>query len=206
MGATSADTQREIERLRGDFDDALGELKRRVGGGLGGVATTDARISGVRSGQQVSERVATLVTSVKEDPGRMSVVGAVAVAVAGYALYSAVDRWRESRRPRSRLKRRIRSVREDLGERAEETRRLARRAREKGVMLRLGGEDSESVRLTDREGKSLKKDKPRRSEVLKNLLWAAMLALFMAFGSVIARRGAGAVWQATLREPPPTEK
>jgi hypothetical protein len=43
-------------------------------------------------------------------------------------------------------------------------------------------------------------------EVIKKLVWAGLLSVFMAVFSVLARRVAGGVWRATLREDPPTQK
>jgi hypothetical protein len=42
--------------------------------------------------------------------------------------------------------------------------------------------------------------------VIKKFIWAALLSIFMALGSVLARRVAEQVWQATVHEEPPTEK
>ena len=45
-----------------------------------------------------------------------------------------------------------------------------------------------------------------RSPVIKKFIWAALLSIFMALGSVLARRVADTVWRATVREEPPTSK
>jgi hypothetical protein len=42
--------------------------------------------------------------------------------------------------------------------------------------------------------------------VIKKFIWAALLSIFMAVGSVLARRIAESVWQAMTHEEPPTEK
>jgi hypothetical protein len=44
MGATPADTEREITRLRGDMTAAIEEIERRVRGGLRGVARAEGRL------------------------------------------------------------------------------------------------------------------------------------------------------------------
>jgi hypothetical protein len=45
-----------------------------------------------------------------------------------------------------------------------------------------------------------------RREVIKKLVWAGFLSVFMAVSSVLARRVAGSVWRATVREDPPTQR
>ena len=42
--------------------------------------------------------------------------------------------------------------------------------------------------------------------MIKKLVWAGLLSIFMAVGSVLARRIADVVWRAMVREDPPTEK
>jgi hypothetical protein len=42
--------------------------------------------------------------------------------------------------------------------------------------------------------------------VIKKFVWAALLSLFMALGSVLARRVADAVWRSMTHEEPPTAK
>ena len=50
------------------------------------------------------------------------------------------------------------------------------------------------------------KKKRDQSKVIKKFVWAGFLAVFMAIGSVLARRVADTAWRAMLREEPPTEK
>ena len=42
--------------------------------------------------------------------------------------------------------------------------------------------------------------------MIKKLIWAALLSIFMAVGSVLARRVAEAAWKSMVHEEPPTEK
>ena len=72
MGATPEDTQREIGRLRGDMSAAIEEVERRFRSGLRGAATAEARISGVRAGEEALERV-------RQNPTLLGVAGVVAV-------------------------------------------------------------------------------------------------------------------------------
>lgn len=211
MGSEAADTQREIGALRSDMDAALAELKRRFAGGTSSVTATEARIAGTRASEDVKRQVQVKVGQVRQDPAAMSLLGTAVAAAVGYAVYEVVERWQERRRPENRLKRRARNVRHELEEQLEqrlkEPRQVARRVRERGVKLTFGGPDADQFRLTDREGKPLDEEPSERTrkDMLKNLLWGLTLALFMAAGSVVARRVAGAVWKATLREDPPTE-
>ena len=42
--------------------------------------------------------------------------------------------------------------------------------------------------------------------MIKKFIWAAFLSIFMAVGSVLARRVADSLWRAMVHEEPPTEK
>jgi hypothetical protein len=50
------------------------------------------------------------------------------------------------------------------------------------------------------------KKKRGQSKVIKKFVWAAFLSIFMAVGSVLARRVADSAWRAMVHEEPPTEK
>ena len=74
--------------------------------------------------------------------------------------------------------------------------------------MKLDPEDGGYVRVTDARLEPLNKKGKKRgqSTVIKKLIWAALLSVFMAVGSVLARRVADTAWRAMLREDPPTEK
>lgn len=207
MGATAADTQREIAHLRADMTRTLDELQQRLRGGLPGIVGGEARAAGHRTQAQVSDAAGDLTERVKENPAVASLVSTFAIAAAGYAVYSALEAWRDSRRPKARLKHRVEDLRGELEDRWDSIRQIAGRAGKRGVVVVVGGNSKDALRVLDREGKPLNDGEgTKRSDVLKNLLWAGLLAASMALASVLARRGAGALWKATLREAPPTER
>ena len=95
----------------------------------------------------------------------------------------------------------------DSFERVEQSRRqLERGLLPSGVLLKLEPEDGGYVRVSDARLEPPANKKRGRSPVIKKFIWAALLSIFMALGSVLARRVADGVWRATVREEPPTTK
>ncbi|MBI2755579.1 MAG: hypothetical protein HYX52_02615 [Chloroflexi bacterium] len=210
MGSTASDTQREIGALRADMSSAIAELESRVRGGFRGIAGAEARVSTGRAGESVAQKA-------EQYAGLLTVAGTVAVAAVGYSIYEGIDRWRESRKPQNRLKRRVgdlgdevatraRSVRGEVETRVRDSRKRVEKARKEGVLLKVEREGDEYLRVKEARLDIPKGKEGKRTDVLKNLLWAAVLSIFMAGAGVAARRGAGALWRATLREDPPTQK
>jgi hypothetical protein len=201
MAATPADTQREIARLRGDADAALDEIQRRLRGGLRSVATAEARITSSRTRDE-------MVESARENPTLLGVAGVVVAGAVAYGAYALVSGLRERNRPQNRLRRRAKGVREDISgrvsERLENTREQLQRIRERGVLLKLDPADSGYMRLTDARLEPL--NKKRGQPVIKKFVWAGLLSMFMALGSVLARRVADTVWRSMVHEDPPTAK
>lgn len=202
MGATPADTAREITQLRGDMSAAIEEVERRLRSGLRGAATTEARISSVRAGEQAVARV-------RQNPTLLGVAGVVAAGVVAYGAYALVAGMRERNKPRNRLKRGVSQVREELSERltegVESSRQQIERVLPRGVLLKLEPEDGGYVRISD--ARLEPPDKKRgQSTVIKKFVWAAFLSVFMAVGSVVARRVADSAWRAMVHEQPPTDK
>ena len=199
MGATAADTEREIGQLRGDMSAALSEVQRRLRGGFRGVAGAEARVSTTRMGDNVA-------TQARQNPTLLGVAGVVAVAAVGYGVFAAANALRERQRPQNRLKRRVKEVRREVGERVDESRRQLDRVLPRGLLLKLDREKGGYMRVTEaRVERPIDKQK-ERADVIKKLVWAGLLSVFMALGSVLARRVAGGVWRATVHEDPPTEK
>lgn len=202
MGATPEETEREIGRLRGDMSAALEEVERRLRGGIRTVATSEARIGTVRAGEQAIDRA-------RNNP---TLVGVAGVVVAGAVVYGAIALIRGSRerqKPQNRLKRGVSQVRAELSERVGEGLELSRRQIEqalpRGVLLKLDPEDGGYVRVSDARLEPPPK-KRNQSTVIKKFIWAAFLSIFMAVGSVVARRVADTAWRAMVHEDPPTEK
>jgi hypothetical protein len=210
MGATPADTEREITQLRGDMGAALTELEQRLRGGLRGIASTEARISGTRTQRELVERA----ERARDNPTLLGVAGVIVVGAVAYGVYAAISGSREAKKPQNRLKRGVKKVRAEVSERVEEGVELSRRqlerqierARPRGLLLKVEPEDGGYMRVTDARLDVPAAKNKGRQDVIKKLLWAGILSVFMAVGSVLARRVAGAVWKSVLREDPPTEK
>jgi hypothetical protein len=203
MAATPADTEREIGRLRGDMTDALAELQRRLKGGVRGIAGAEARISTSRTQRQLTEQA-------RDNPTLLGVAGVVVVGAIGYSIYAAIKRSREQSKPQNRLKRGVAELTERVEGGFELSRRQLERqierAKPRGLLLKVEPEDGGYMRVTDARLDVPAVKNKGRQDVIKKLLWAGFLSVFMAVGSVLARRVAGTVWKATVREDPPTEK
>jgi hypothetical protein len=201
MGATPEDTQRQISQLRGDMSAALDEVERRLRGGLRGVAAAEARITSVRTTQDV-------VDQARENPTLLGVAGVVAAGAVAYGAYALIKGMRERGKPRNRLRRGVKQVRGRVSERvssAEGAVRQLERALARSVLLKLEPEQGGYVRVSDARLETPNK-KRGQAKVIKKLIWAALLSIFMALGSVVARRVADTVWRAMVHEEPPTEK
>jgi len=201
MGAKPEDTERQITQLRGDMSAALEEVERRLRGGLRGVATAEARISGVRAGQDV-------MAQARENPTALGIAGVVAAGAVAYGAYALVSGLRARNAPRNRLRRGVKQVRGEVSERvsgAEGALRQLERSLVQSVLLKLEPEDGGYMRVSDARLEPPNK-KRGQSKVIKRLIWAALLSIFMALASVLARRVADTVWRAMVHEEPPTEK
>lgn len=205
MGATPEDTEREIVRLRSDMTAAVEEVERRLRGGMRGVATTEARITSLRAGEDAVARA-------RENPTLLGVAGVVVVGAVGYGIYAFINNRREARKPQNRLIRGVSQVRAELSERVSEgvesSRRQLERALPQGILLKLEPEDGGYMRVSDArlEQPPAIRKKRGRSLVLKRFIWAGFVSVFLAVASVLARRVADSVWRAALHEDPPTEK
>jgi hypothetical protein len=198
MGETPADTEREIRYLRGDMTATLEEVERRISGGVRGVAATEARIGSVRATQELTS-----------NPTLIGVVGVVAAGAVAYGAYALIRAARQRGTAQNRLKRGVRHARQELSEAVTErlggTRRELEKALPHGVLLKLEPEEGGYVRVSDARLEPAHK-KRGQSAVIKKFVWAALLSLFMALGSVLARRVADAVWRSMTHEEPPTAK
>jgi hypothetical protein len=203
MASTPADTEREIDQLRGDMTAALDEVERRLRGGVRGIAGTEARITSGRARQDMAQRA-------KQNPTLLGVVGVVMVGAVGYGIYTALKSRQESKLPQNKLKRRVENVRHELRGRVEEkveaSRKRLERAKQSSFLVKLDPEDGGYMRIVDARLETPLDKNKERQDVIKKLVWAGVLSVFMAVGSVLARRVAGSVWKVTVREDPPTEK
>jgi hypothetical protein len=203
MGATPADTEREIGHLRGDMTAALDEIERRVRGGLKGVASAEARVTSVRVKDDVLDQA-------RSNPTLLGVGGMVVAGAIAYGGYALIHGLRERRKPQNRLRRRVTHVGHELGERVgervEDSRKQLERARQRALLLKLEPQDGGYVRVADARVEPLAKQNKERMNMIKKLVWAGLLSVFMALGSVLARRLAQTAWQLTVHEAPPTAK
>ena len=201
MGAKPEDTERQITQLRADMSAALDEVERRLRGGLRGVATAEARITSVRTGQEA-------LAQARENPALLGIGGVVAAGALVYGAFALINGLRERGKPQNRLKRGVKQVRGQVSERVSTAEGAVRRLEQalmRSVLLKLQPEEGGFVRVTDARLEPPNK-KRGRSKVIKKVIWAALLSVFMALGSVLARRVADTVWRAMVHEEPPTEK
>jgi hypothetical protein len=172
------------------------------------VATSEARITSGRATEDVVERA-------RQNPTLLGVAGVVVAGAVAYGAFAFVNGLRERNKPKNRLKRGVKQVRGELSETAERVaerldqsrRQLERGLLPSGVLIKLEPEEGGYVRVADaRLEPPANKKRGRRSPVIKKFIWAALLSIFMAVGSVLARRVAESVWKAMIHEEPPTEK
>jgi hypothetical protein len=201
MGQRPEDTQHEIARLRGDMSAAIAEVERRVRGGVRGVTTAEARITSTRTREELAGRA-------RENPSILGVAGVVVVAAVGYGVYAVVNGLRERQKPQNRLRRRVETVRGRAEKRVGQSRKRLEEVRQRGILVKLEPQDGGYMRLTDArlDLTPLKNKKRGQATVIKKLVWAGLLSVFMAVSSVLARRVAMQVWRAAVHEDPPTEK
>ena len=179
MGATAADTQREIEEIRKDVSSAARELRLRI------LRATNPR---------------NVTTAIQEHPAALVGVGLGAVGVGGiYAARAIVER-RRRRQPQERIRRAARAAAEGLGERIEQVRETVRESLPSiPVEVRFGTQAA--------EGDGAKDAVVERSNpsVMKKMMWAGLVAGMMALGGLIARRASTTIWRSVLKEEPPTK-
>jgi Flp pilus assembly protein TadB len=148
----------------------------------------------------------------RENPTLLGVAGVVAAGAVAYGAFALIRGARERQKPVKRLQRGVSQVRAELSEKVTEgvetSLRQLERALPHGVLLKLEPEDGGYVRVSDARLEPPPKVQKTRnqSSVLKKFIWAAFVSIFMAVGSVVARRVADTAWQAMVHEEPPTEK
>jgi hypothetical protein len=182
------------------MDAAMGELQRRLRGGLKTVASTEARVTSTRARDD-------MVQSARRNPVVSGAVGLAVVVALGFVGYRVVSDARERARPENRMRRSAQQARAELAERLSERVQRSRRQLEqhqRSLLLKLDPTDGGYLRVSDARLEPVASKNKERTEVLKKLVWAGLLSVFMALGSVLARRVAGRVWMATVREDPPT--
>jgi hypothetical protein len=97
-------------------------------------------------------------------------------------------------------------LRGDLEDWLNQSRERVDRARHQDLLVKLQSDKGGYMRLTDARLEQAGKRKRKTNDVLKKVVWAALLAVFTAVAGVLARRVAAQVWQSMVGEEPPTEK
>jgi hypothetical protein len=175
VGATAADTKREIEEIRKDVSSAVSELKRRV----------------VRA---VSPR--TYLEFARENPAAVVGVGLGALSLAGVALARSVADSRRRNRPTERLRRGVMGAAEQLSEGVQQAWAAVPSL---PVEVRVGARDAgESEKPAIVAAGS-------DQGMFKRILWAGLVAVMMAGGGLLARRLSATIWRSAMGESPPTK-
>jgi hypothetical protein len=177
VGATAADTKREIEEIRKDVSSAVSELQRRV----------------MRA---VSPQ--TYLDFARDNPAALLGVGLGAVSLAGVAIARSVAESRRQNRPSERLKRTVLGAAESLTETAQHA--LAA-VPSFPVSLQVGTSDAKASEKKTVDLKVTGKDQG----MVKRALWAGLVAAMMAGGGLLARRLSATIWRTAMGEAPPTK-
>jgi len=177
VGATAADTKREIEEIRKDVSSAVSELRRRVE-------------------RAVSPR--TYLEFTQDNPAAVLGVGLAAASLAGVVIARSVVESRRQNRPSERLRRSVVGAAEELSETAH---RAWAAVPSLPVEVHIGTSDakeSESKNATPVVAGS-------SPSMVKRALWAGLVAAMMAAGGLLARRLSATIWRSTMGEAPPTK-
>jgi hypothetical protein len=206
MGASAERTEHEIGRLREDMNASLREMQRRLQGGVSGIMGPNLRARRRELAGSVEAQARSVQGQARQNPGPLAVAGVVAAAAVGYGVVWAVGRWRESRRPVRRLRRGAAGIRGTLQQRVAESLQHLDQLRRGGVLLKVEEDKGGYLRVTDARLGPEPPKKPAKettTDVVKRLVWALVLSISMALGSVFARRIATLVWESTVKEQPP---
>lgn len=177
MGATAADTQREIEEIRKDVSSAVSELRARVTRALS---------------------PKTYVDYARENPAAVIGVGLAGLSFAGVMMARSVAQARHQPTTAERLHQGVASAAESLAEGAQ---RAWAAVPSLPLELHVGtgdakGKSSETKQLTLQT---------KDQGMFKRMMWAGLVAIMMAGGGLIARRASATIWRTAMGEPPPTK-
>ena len=175
MGATAADTKREIEEIRKDVLSAVSELKRRVK-------------------RAVSPQ--TYLEFAQENPAAVVGVGLGGLSLAGIALARSIADSRRRNRPSERLRRGVMGAAEQLSEGVQHAWAAVPSL---PVEVRVGTRDAKDSekQATVASGSD--------QGMFKRILWAGLVAVMMAGGGLLARRLSATIWRSAMGEAPPTK-
>lgn len=199
MATSAENTEREIVRLRGDLTAAVAEVERRLRGGLRGVASAEAQVTTRRTRDEA-------IAAARDNPTLLGVAGVMGAGAVTYGAFALINGLRRRQKPDNPLKRGVSQLGAELSERVSEgvesSRRQLERTLPHGILLKLEPERGGYVRVSDAR---LEPPSQQRgsSKVIKRFVWAAFLSVFLAVGSVLARRLADSAWRAMVHEEPP---
>lgn len=175
MGATAADTKREIEEIRKDVSSAVSELKRRV-----------VRVFSP----------GTYLEFAQENPAAVVGVGLAGLSLAGVAVARSIAESRQRNRPTERLRRGVMGAAEQLTEGVQQAWSAVPSL---PIEVRVGTRDAKE---DDKQSISLPGSD---QGMFKRILWAGLVAVMMAGGGLAARRLSATIWRSTMGEAPPTK-
>lgn len=178
MGATAADTQREIAAIRQDLIDAASELDRRV------TRLIDVRAHGVELADW----------GLRQLEERPLVVAGAGLALAAGATFLGVKTVRGIFRRPSRAER-VKQVTERAREEAAD--RLQDAITQAQALLTAGAAAAHQTKAQAEPAQG-------ESSMLKKLLWGAITAGALAIAGIAAQRLSAALWRAVMHEEPPT--
>lgn len=178
MGATAADTQREIEELRNDVSSAVSELKARIARALS---------------------PKTYVEYARENPAAILGVGMAGLSIAGLALARSIAQSRRQPTTAERFQAGVSEASEALAQGAQRAWSAAPTA---PLEVKLGTADAK------RSGAETPRVRPTGQDqgVFTRMLWAGLVAVMMAGGGLVARRASATIWRTAMGEAPPVEK
>lgn len=177
MGATAADTQREIGEIRKDVSSAVSELRARITRALSPM---------------------TYVEYARENPAAVIGVGLAGLSFAGVMMARSAAEARRQPTTAERLQRGVASAAESLASGAQS---VLAAVPSLPVSVQLGTGDANGKSSETRQLTLQTKDQG----MFKRMMWAGLVAVMMAGGGLVARRASATIWRTAMGEAPPTK-
>lgn len=177
MGATAADTQREIEEIRKDVSSAVGELRARITRALS---------------------PKTYIDYARDNPAAVIGVGLAGLSFAGVTMARSVAQARRQPTTAERLQQGVASAAETLAAGAQS---VLAAVPSLPLEVHLGTQDAKGNSTETKQLTLQSKDQG----MFKRMLWAGLVAIMMAGGGLVARRASATIWRTAMGEAPPTK-
>jgi len=177
VGATAADTQREIEEIRKDVSSAVSELRARVTRALS---------------------PKTYLDYARENPAAVIGVGLAGLSFAGVMMSRSVAQARRQPTTAERLQAGVASAAESLASGAQS---VLAAVPSLPLEVHIGTRDAKGKGSETKQLTLQSKDQG----MFKRMMWAGLVAIMMAGGGLIARRASATIWRTAMGEPPPTK-